>query len=68
MEGDAVNTLRIVRMYERLLAEAVERAEAAGFERGYRMGRLDGEMAEIKKRTEITPPSDRPPRDPRAET
>lgn len=36
-------------MYERLLAEAVERAEAAGFERGYRMGRLDGEMAEIKK-------------------
>ena len=50
-------------MYERLLAEAVERAEAAGFERGYRMGRLDGEMS-----AEITPPSDRPPRDPRVET
>lgn len=64
-----MRTLQIVRMYERLLAEAVERAEAAGFERGYRMGRLDGEMAEIRKRgAEITPPSDRPPRDPRVET
>ena len=49
-----MTTLGIIRMYERLLAEAVERAEAAGFERGYRMGRLDGEMAEIKKNAGLT--------------
>lgn len=56
----------IVTMYERLIKEAVDLAEATGYERGYRVGRLDGEMAEIKKRTEAIPPSYRPPRNPRA--
>lgn len=37
-----------VRKYERIIAEAVERAYEAGYERGRRVGRLEGA---------ITPPS-----------
>lgn len=61
-----MSALEISHVYDRVLAEAVERAYEAGYQRGYSAGKLDGELADIKKESVITPLSYRPPQNLRA--